>query len=82
MRARIVRVGNSRGVRLPKPLLEQSGLPDEVEIHAEPGRIIIESARRARRGWAGAARAMTDRGDDALLDEPTPTAFDAEEWTW
>ncbi len=82
MRARIVRVGNSRGVRLPKPLLEQSGLPDEVEIHAEPGRIIIESARRPRSGWAEAARAMAERRDDALLDEPTPTEFDAEEWTW
>ncbi len=82
MRARIVRVGNSRGVRLPKPLLEQSGLPDEVEIHAEPGRIIIESARRPRSGWAEAARAMAECRDDALLDEPTPTEFDAEEWTW
>jgi antitoxin MazE len=82
MRARIVRVGNSRGVRLPKPLLEQAGLPDEVEIHAEPGRIIIESARRARSGWAEAARAMAKHEDDALLDEPTPTEFDAEEWTW
>jgi antitoxin MazE len=82
MRARIVRVGNSRGVRLPKPLLEQAGLLDEVEIHAEPGRIIIESARRPRSGWAEAARAMADQGDDALLDEPTPTEFDAEEWTW
>jgi antitoxin MazE len=82
MRARIVRVGNSRGVRLPKPLLEQAGLPEEVEIHAEPGRNIIESARRARSGWAEAARAMAEYGDDALLDEPTPTEFDAEEWTW
>ncbi len=82
MRARIVRVGNSRGVRLPKPLLEHAGLPDEVDIHAEPGRIIIESARRARSGWAEAARSMAEHRDDALLDEPTPTAFDAEEWTW
>ena len=82
MRARIVRVGNSRGVRLPKPLLDQAGLPDEVEIHAEPGRIIIQSARGPRGGWAEAARAMAKRGDDQLLDEPTPTAFDADEWTW
>ena len=82
MKARIVRVGNSRGVRLPKPLLEHSGLPDDVEIHAEPGRIIIESARRARRGWAEAAAAMAEHGDDSLLDELTPTEFDAEEWAW
>lgn len=82
MRARIVRVGNSRGVRLPKPLLDQAGLPDEVEIHAEPGRIIIQSARGPRGGWAEAARTMAERGEDRLLDEPTPTAFDSEEWTW
>jgi antitoxin MazE len=82
MKARIVRVGNSRGIRLPKPLLEQSGLTDEVEIRAEPGRIIIETARRPRSGWAEAARAKAERGDDGLLDEPTPTEFDTEEWTW
>jgi antitoxin MazE len=82
MRGRIVRVGNSRGVRLPKPLLEESGLPEEVEIHAEPGRIVIESAARPRAGWAEAARAMAAREEDDLLDAPTPTAFDAEEWTW
>jgi antitoxin MazE len=82
MRARIVRVGNSRGVRLPKPLLELAGLPDEVELHAEPGRIIIESARRARSGWAEAARVMAEHGDDDMLDEATPTEFDKEEWTW
>jgi antitoxin MazE len=82
MKARIVRVGNSRGVRLPRPLLEHAGLPDDIEIRAEPGRIIIESARRARSGWAEAAAAMAEEGDDAPLDEPTPTEFDAEEWAW
>jgi antitoxin MazE len=82
MKARIVRVGNSRGVRLPKPLLDESGLPDEVEIRAESGRIIIESARRPRAGWAEAAHAMAEQGEDQLLDEPTPTEFDSEEWAW
>lgn len=82
MKARIVRVGNSRGIRLPKLLLDQSGLPDEVELVAEPGRIVIEPAARPRAGWAEAARAMAARGDDALLDPPTPTRFDDEEWAW
>jgi antitoxin MazE len=81
MKARIVRVGNSRGIRLPKPLLEQSGLSDEVEIGAEPGRIIIETARRPRSGWAEAATALAERVDDMPLDEPTPTEFDAKDWT-
>lgn len=82
MKARIVRVGNSRGIRIPKPLLEQAGLDDDVELHAEPGRIVIESATRPRAGWAEAARAMVARGDDALLDAATLTRFDDEEWEW
>jgi len=82
MKARIVRVGNSRGIRLPKPVLEESGLDDGVEIYAEPGRIIIQSARRRRSGWAEAARDMAKRGDEGLVDEPMPTEFDREEWTW
>lgn len=82
MKARIVRVGNSRGVRLPKALLDHAGLPDDVELVAEPGRIVIEAAARPRAGWAEAARAMAAHGDDALLDPPTPTRFDDEDWTW
>ena len=82
MKARIVRVGNSRGIRIPKPLLDQAGLADDVELHAEPGRIVIEAAARPRAGWADAARAMAARGDDALLDPATPTRFDDEEWEW
>ena len=82
MKARIVRVGNSRGVRLPKALLDQAGLADEVELVAEPGRIVIEAAARPRAGWAEAAREMAERGDDTLLDPPTPTGFDDAEWTW
>jgi antitoxin MazE len=82
MRARIVRVGNSRGGRLPKPLLEQAGLSEEVESHAEPGRIIVETARLPRAGWADAASRMAERGDDRLLDAETATQFDEVEWEW
>jgi antitoxin MazE len=82
MKARIIRIGNSQGVRLPKPLLEQAGLPAEVELHAEAGRIIIEGARPPRAGWAEAAAAAQAAGDDALLDGPGATRFDAEEWEW
>ena len=82
MIARIVRIGNSQGVRLPKLLLEQAGLGLEVRIHAEPGRIVIEPAAKPRAGWAEAARQMHEHGDDSLLDPPTPTRFDEEEWEW
>lgn len=81
-KARIVRIGNSRGIRVPKVLLDQAQLPDEVELHAEPGRLVVQGARRPRMGWAEAARAMSKQGPSDLLDEPTATCFDREEWEW
>jgi len=81
MKARIVRIGNSQGIRIPKPLLEQAGLEDEVELHAERGRIVIATARRARAGWIDAARALRAAGGD-VLDSTGPTAFDRNEWEW
>jgi len=81
-KARIVRIGNSRGIRVPKVLLDQAQLPEEIELHAEPGRLIVRAARRPRAGWAEAARAMRARGHDRLLDKPTSTRFDEEEWEW
>ena len=80
--ARIVRIGNSRGIRVPKGLLEQAQLPDEVEIQAEHGRLVVRAAHRPRAGWAAAAKAMHARGDDQLLDTPTATRFDEKDWKW
>lgn len=82
MKSRIVRIGNSQGVRLPRPLLEQAGLGDDVVLRASPGRIVIEAARAPRAGWASAARAMHAGADDQLLGAPAPTRFDREEWEW
>jgi antitoxin MazE len=81
-KTRIVRIGNSRGIRVPRALLEQAELPEEVELHAQPGRLIVRAARRPRAGWAEAARAMHKRGEDALLEAPTSTRFDQDAWTW
>lgn len=81
MRAKIVRIGNSQGVRLPKLLLEQAGLTDEVELTAEAGQIVIAAPRVARSGWADAAKRLHAAQADRL--EPTSaTEFDATEWEW
>jgi antitoxin MazE len=82
MKAHIVRIGNSRGIRLPKTLLQEAQLEDEVELQAEPGRILISKTAKPRAGWAEAARRMRERNEDQLLDSPTPTRFDKEEWKW
>lgn len=84
MKTRIVRIGNSQGIRIPKPLLEQSGLGEEVELEVAEGRITIRAASRPRQGWEAAFRAMAERGDDALLDPGAAGAsgWDEEEWEW
>ena len=81
-KTRIVSIGNSRGIRIPKSLLEQSELGIEVEIRAEPGRLIVSSARRPRAGWSEAARRLRAEGGDGLLDAPADTEFDRNEWQW
>ena len=80
--AKIVRIGNSRGIRVPKALLEQAQLPDEVELQAEPGRLIVRAARHTRSGWAEAAAQMHARGDDRPLALDMRTRFESEEWEW
>ena len=82
MKAKIIRIGNSKGIRLPKPLLEQVGLREEVELKVRDGAIVISPGKRPRRGWLEAAESLAARGEDRLLDEPLLTAFDREEWEW
>ncbi|OGQ93282.1 MAG: AbrB family transcriptional regulator [Deltaproteobacteria bacterium RIFOXYA2_FULL_55_11] len=76
MKARLVRIGNSRGVRIPKPLIEEAGLTDEVEVRARQGAVVITPTEKPRSGWAEAAKQLRKRGEDRLLDESTPTRFD------
>lgn len=79
--SRVVRIGNSRGIRIPKALRDEASLPEEVELHAEPGRLIVQAVRHPRTGWAAAAKRMRARGDDRL-NEPVATKFDRAEWEW
>ena len=82
MKTHLIRVGNSRGVRLPKPLIEEAGLTDAVELRVRDGAIVIARVARARSGWAEAAQRMRERGEDGLLNPSTPTHFDEREWKW
>ena len=62
--------------------LDQAELPEEVEIRAEPGRLVVSAAARPRAGWAAKAHAMRQREDDVPLDQPTATRFDETDWRW
>jgi antitoxin MazE len=82
MKTHLIRVGNSRGIRLPKPLISQAGLTDEVELHIRDGAIVIENISSPRKDWAKAAKAMHDRTEDVLLMPSNPTHFDEKTWKW
>jgi antitoxin MazE len=84
MKTRIVRIGNSRGIRIPATLLKQTGLCGDVEMTAHDDFLIIRPARRPREGWTEAFQEMALRGDDALLDSPSPSlsSWDEDDWEW
>jgi antitoxin MazE len=82
VKTRLVRIGNSRGIRIPKALIEQSGLQDEVEIALKGNSLVIRAASHPREGWAEALEEMARRGDDALLDGELVDEFDQTEWEW
>ena len=85
MITRIVKIGNSQGIRIPKLLLEQSGLRDEVELEVQNHNLIIRPKHGVREGWDIAFRTMAEKGDDQLLDKDYLTnqsSWDKEEWEW
>ena len=83
MKLDLVRIGNSRGIRIPKPLIEQCGFGDTVELLVEENRLVIVPQRRPRQGWKEKFAAAGSSADDPLPLEPLPAnEFDDEEWTW
>ena len=84
MRTRIIKIGNSQGVRIPKLFLEQSRLLEEVEMEAQEDQIILRAVTRPRQGWEEAFRAMAQQGDDQLLDGDLSgqSQWDQQEWQW
>ncbi len=83
IRAKIVRIGNSQGVRLSRTLLEQSGLSGEVDVEARDGEIVLHRIRRVREDWETAYSKMVSSGDDELLDSDSiPADWDESEWEW
>ena len=84
MRARVVKIGNSQGIRIPKPILEQTGIVEDVELKVEKNQIIIRSISDPRAGWDLAFKTMAENGDDALIHgtEKISNSWDEEEWQW
>ena len=81
---KIVKIGNSQGIRIPKVLLEQVDLGEVVELLVQDDMLVIRAAQKPRQGWEEAFARMADQGGDALLDEAGQIEhdWDAEGWEW
>jgi len=83
-RTRIIKIGNSQGVRIPKVLLEQLGFGNEIEIAVQDNQLVLRPVKRSRQGWAEQFRLMAERGDDQLVDGDgvALSSWDDTEWEW
>jgi antitoxin MazE len=85
MKTKVVKIGNSRGIRIPKSLIDESGLKSEVELEVLDGQIIIKSISQSRESWDSSFKKMAKNKDDILLDSDTlarQSTWDKEEWEW
>jgi antitoxin MazE len=83
IKTRLVKIGNSQGVRIPKLLLDQLNLSGDLELEVQDDRLIVRPSAQPRAGWAKQFRQMAEHADDQLLDPDfTPTAWEANEWQW
>ena len=84
MKANIISIGNSKGIRIPKAILKQCGFTDSVELSVEDGRLVIAPGNHPREGWEEAfKRAAKDKSsDDDFSDWDIPNKWDETEWTW
>jgi antitoxin MazE len=84
MKTRLVRIGNSQGIRIPKPLIEQCGLSGEIELQLQDDALIIKRIGKPRSGWAAAFAAMRRNGDDDQPNRDTwpKNDWDDTDWQW
>jgi antitoxin MazE len=83
IKTRLVRIGNSRGIRIPRVVVEQTGLQGELELEVRDRQLVVRPTSRPRAGWEDRFREMAGRRDERpLWPETALTSFDRKEWEW
>jgi antitoxin MazE len=87
MKTKLVQIGNSKGVRIPKALIEQAGLNGNVEMTVRGNELVLRSVKRPRAGWDEAmAKAVKEHGNELTEEDKEwmafPNDFDEKEWKW
>ena len=80
MEVSVIKIGNSKGIRLSKTLLDKYNIQDTVEVILEKGQIVIKPLSRPRKGWEEAFKKMAESGDDKLLINDVFDDENLEEW--
>lgn len=80
MQIPVINIGNSKGIRLPKSILEQYNIIDTLELILEKGRIILKPKSVPRKGWEKSFKQMHANGDDTLLIDDIFEDESFEEW--
>lgn len=84
MEAKIIAIGNSRGVRLPKKILEAANLEsaETVVLSITTDGLLLSPARKPRDGWAAAAKQAALQHEDSWEGLPPWNQSDETDWTW
>ena len=85
MKTKVIKIGNSRGIRIPKTIIEQMNLDEEVELEVADDKIVIKSVSKSRKNWDASFIKMAENNDDVLLDSEllnSHSSWDSEEWAW
>lgn len=82
MKANIIQIGNSQGLRIPKKLLEETGISGEVELETTLGGILIKNIRKPRGNWEILFKKFAEIDDDLPSDRAASTEFERREWQW
>jgi antitoxin MazE len=80
MEASIIKIGNSKGLRLSKSILEQYNIHEKVEVILEKGRIILMPIEKPRKNWEASFKQMRMENDDQLLIADVFNDETLEEW--
>lgn len=82
-KTKLIKIGNSKGVRIPKALIEQANLVDEVELEVQAGKLVVKQATTARSGWDEDLAKLAQTGEDEVLEiSELSNEWDEAEWEW
>lgn len=82
MKAQIIQIGNSQGIRIPKVLLEESGISGEVDLESTPDGILIRNINKPRGNWTRIFKELAEVDDDLPIEDVISSDFDKKEWKW